>query len=329
MLAWLWGCVGTTPGPGPTDTPQPTEPTGAAASEAPLRVATWNIEGLGAPGSDEHAAVRDVLVRIDADVIGLEEIQEGEEDALVALALQLGYDVVQPRINPFGTVHNAVLSRLPVEVAAFPSSAVLADDADANDVTRWPVSVAVTAPWGEVVAVTVQHCKSGFDLDDAFRRSVDTHRLGQASGHLESVHAVAMGDLNASQPELVESPPSPAQWTYAPGGMPPGFALGEDVRAAMDGPGLSNDPFQILAGFGLTTVDARQADGREASRDSGRLIDYVLHDDGLRVVASEIYDSRDERFEPGVDKAGEPLDRDVSRLAADHFPVVVDLRPAR
>ncbi|MEM6930562.1 MAG: hypothetical protein AAF602_26735, partial [Myxococcota bacterium] len=74
-------------------------------------------------------------------------------------------------------------------------------------------------------------------------------------------------------------------------------------------------------------VDAVQPDGREASRDSGRLIDYVLVGDGLRAVASEIYDSRDESFVDGVTKAGEPLARTASRLASDHFPVVVDLRP--
>ena len=70
-----------------------------------------------------------------------------------------------------------------------------------------------------------------------------------------------------------------------------------------------------------------QRDGRAASRDSGRLIDYVLHDNGLVPTASEIYDSRDESFSGGVDKAGEPLPRATSREAADHLPVVVDFSP--
>jgi len=326
MIWWLGACVAVTP----TPTGSKGSETGASttpATDTPLRVATWNIERLGAAGSDEHTAAREVLVRIDADVVGLQEIGEGEEDALLALALDLGYDVVQPRTNPFGTDHNAVLSRLPVEVSSFPSSAVLSADPDANDVTRWPVSVALIAPWGEVVGVTTQHCKSGFDLADAFRRSIDTLRLGQATRRIEAERFVAMGDVNASLPELDDAPPSPARWTFAPGGMPSDFVLGDDVAAIMDDGGLANHPFALLGEIGLTAVEARQPDGREAARDSGRLIDYVLVDDGLRATASEIYDSRDEGFDPGVEKAGEALARDVSRRASDHLPVVVDVRP--
>ncbi len=326
MLWWLGACVGTPPGPDGSEASTSTEPT--TGPEA-LRVATWNVEGLGPAGSDEHAATRQVLARIDADVIGLNEIDAGEEDALVALAVDLGYDVVQPRTNPFGTSHNAMLSRLPIEVGAFPSSAVLSGDPGANDVTRWPVSAAVSAPWGEVVAVTVQHCKAGFDLDDAFRRSVDTHRLGQAATRVPADRVVAMGDLNEDRAEIEASPPSPARWSFPPGGLPGDYVLGDDVEAILGAGGLANQPFTLLAGFGLTVVDALQSDGRSASRDSGRLIDYVLVGDGLEAVASEIYDSRDESFRDGVPKAGEPLERAVSRTASDHLPVVVDLQPAR
>ncbi|MEO0600891.1 MAG: endonuclease/exonuclease/phosphatase family protein [Myxococcota bacterium] len=325
MWMWLWGCATTTPTPDDTSGPGDTAVT--AVSEVALRVATWNIEGLGAPGSEQYVAARQVLQRIDADVVGLNEIAGGEEDALVSFAADLGYQVVQPRTNPFGSSHNAVLSRLGVEQSAFPSSAVLADDPSANDITRWPVSVAVEAPWGEVVAITTQHCKAGFDLDDAFRRTLDTRRLGQAAQRVPADRTVAMGDLNADLAELQSEPPSPSRWTFPPGGLPPELVIGDDVEAILGGEGLPNDPFVLLDGFGLTVVDAVQPDGRSASRDSGRLIDYVLVGDGLRASASEIFDSRDESFDDGITKAGEPLERPVSRLASDHFPVVVDLRP--
>lgn len=327
MLLWLWGCTGSSPDPDP-EAPKPTsEESTPGPSVNALRVATWNVEGLGLPGSDEHAATREVLVRIDADVIGINEIVEGEEDALVALARELGYDVVQPRENPFGSSHNAMLTRLPAEVSSVPSSATLSADPNANDVTRWPVSVAVTAPWGEVVGVTVQHCKAGFDLGDAFRRSIDTHRLGQAATRIPADRHVALGDINEDLSEVTETPPSPARWSFPPGGLPFEFDLGDDIEQIMDGAGLENQPFALLLGFGFTTVDARQSDGREASRDSGRLIDYVLVGDGLRVLGSEIYDSQDEAFDNGLTKAGPPLERAVSRAASDHLPVVVDLLP--
>ncbi|MEM6928970.1 MAG: endonuclease/exonuclease/phosphatase family protein, partial [Myxococcota bacterium] len=259
MWMWLWGCVTTTPTPG-----DPSSEVGdTAVSEAPLRVATWNIEGLGASGSEQYVAARQVLQRIDADVVGLNEIMEGEEDALVSFAADLGYQVVQPRTNPFGSIHNAVLSRLGVAQGAFPSSAALSDDPDANDITRWPVSVAVEAPWGEVVAITTQHCKAGFDLDDAFRRALDTRRLGQAARRVPADHTVAMGDLNADLGDLQAEPPSPARWTFPPGGLPPELVIGDDVEAILNGDGLPNDPFALLDGFGLGIVDAVQPDGRE------------------------------------------------------------------
>lgn len=320
MWLWWWGCVGPAAGPGAA--------TGdTAAAVETMRVATWNIEQLGAPGSAQYAAAAQVLARIDADVVGLNEIREGEENDLVGLALDLGYEVVQPNTNPFGSNHNAMLSRLPLREEGFPSSAALAGDPNANDVTRWPVTIVVTAPWGHDVAITVQHCKSGFGITDQFRRLVDAHRTGQAATREAMVSHIAMGDINEDRRELQTEPPSPAQWTFPPGGLPVDYVLGADIEARLSEPGLVNDPFERLETFGLSTVDAQQGDGRTATRDSGRLIDYVFLDEGLQAEASEIYDSQDEAFPDQIVKAGEPLARAVSRTAADHLPVIVDVRP--
>ncbi|MEN0065035.1 MAG: endonuclease/exonuclease/phosphatase family protein [Myxococcota bacterium] len=321
---WLWwlGCTSAT-----IDEVNPMDSSTELPSTEPLRVATWNIEGLGAPSSDQYVAARAVLQRIDADVVGLNEIQSGEEDNLIALALDLGYDVVQPRTNPFGRDHNAVLSRLPIVQSGFPSSAVLSGDPVANDVTRWPVALTIEAPWGSTVGLAVQHCKSGFDLTDQFRRTVDTTRLGQAAARLEATHRIVMGDLNEDRSELEEEAPTPAQWTFPPNGLPQDFVLGDDIEARLDNNDLPNHPFVLAEQAGFTVITARQRDGRSASRDSGRLIDYVLQDGSLQVVDVEIYDSQDEQIDGGIELSGEPLAREVSRAAADHFPVVVDLRP--
>jgi len=327
MLLWLWGCAGPSGVPDDDSTTGSTTKATSPPPDAPLRIVTWNVEALGDDGSAQYEATRSILLRLDADVVGLNEILEGEEDALVRLATDLGYEVVQPRTNPFGAAHNALLSRLETQSGSFPSSAVLSDDPAANDVTRWPVSLAVTAPWGETVAVTVQHCKAGFDLDDRFRRSVDTHRLGQAARRVPAAHHVAMGDINEDPADLERYPPSPERWSFPPAGLPAAYELGDDVRELLDGEGLDNHPFDLLEGFGLSDIDARQPDGRAATRDSGRRIDHVLLTSGLRAVATEIYDSQDEGLDALVAKAGEPLDRPASRAASDHLPVVVDLRP--
>ena len=48
---------------------------GSTSPATPLRVATLNVElGLGAPGSAGFEAVVDILERIDADVVALQEL---------------------------------------------------------------------------------------------------------------------------------------------------------------------------------------------------------------------------------------------------------------
>ena len=98
-----------------------------------IRVATFNIGAhfttssggvyypdysLGAPGTPDFDSVRDILDRIDADVVALEEIHGADFNAghLTALATGLGYPYVfyAPATNTFDTsLHVAFLSRFP------------------------------------------------------------------------------------------------------------------------------------------------------------------------------------------------------------------------
>ena len=104
-LALLLLCIGCGPQVATTETgliPGTTAGVPGSGGET-IRIATWNIEGVGSPGSDEYDALIDVLRRIDADVIGLNEIDIGETSILEDIAAQLGYDtVVVPGTNPFG-----------------------------------------------------------------------------------------------------------------------------------------------------------------------------------------------------------------------------------
>lgn len=314
MLPWLLlGC----PGPGPaTDTP--TDDTDVAAPVV-VRIVTWNVQGLGSPGSDEAAAEIEVLRRIDADVVGLNEVGAEEASRLRALAAELGYDTVfTPNDNPFGGLRNGLLARLPnVEVSAVTSAAV-SGDSQANDVTRLPLRLSVDLA-GQPLTVVVNHYKSGFDDDDEFRRTLDGIRTAQAAD--EPGFVVLMGDLNA---ELEDMPDRPAVWREAPAGLPGSFSLGQDQRDLLGDEGLANNPFAPALDGGLEVVEARQLDGRADTRPvSGRRIDWMLVSDA-QAVQSEVYDSTDEGGD-GLPKAGEAPPRAASATASDHLPVFVDV----
>ncbi len=302
-----------TPRPAPPD-PPPT-----------IRLVTWNVATLGEVGSDPYVAVRDVLARLDADVVGLNELEEVEESRLARLASELDYSVAQiGRDTPFGSLRNGILVRSSRRTRSW-TSAALSDDASAEDLTRRPVSTVVDAPWGGSLGVVVQHCKAGFDDVDEFRRLVDALRTAQAGRSLGVDHVVVLGDFNEDPVERQSTPLRPATFRSVPSGVPGSYRLGADLRATLEAEGLVNDPFRLVADLGLAHVPLAQLDGRVESRDSGRWIDHVFLDGTLRVVASEIYDARDEGRPGGVPKSGEAPVRYVTSTASDHLPVVVDL----
>lgn len=285
-----------------------------------LRIATWNVEGVGAQGSDEYEAMVAILDRIDADIVGLNEVDNGEADEVQAIADLLGYDtVIVPSYNPFGDLRNAMLSRVPLSGNGIHSSDELSGDPSANDVTREPVSVTTA----DGLQVAVMHCKSGFDDSDEFRRTIDGIRLGQVAAN--PAMSIIMGDINQEVDEPQDSPPT---FTSIPSGMPSSYFVGEDLYAQVTGGGLSNGPHPHFQAAGYTIVEATQMDGSYATRNvSGRRIDYVMIGSGLagKVVGAEIYDARDDGPNAGLPKAGEPPLRSASETAADHLPVFVDL----
>ncbi len=302
---------------GDSDTP------GEPVEHAPVRVLTWNVETLGDPSSDEHQAVREVLRRLDADVVALNELVDFEEDALAELADALGYDFhLVPDDNPFGPMRNALLTRLPVVASRTWTSEDLSGDDRANDVTRWPLSVTVEVDGG-TLALVGEHWQSGFYESDTFRRCVDAERVGQVADAVDADVVVVAGDVNA---ELDDGVGSPAAWTSIPSDVPSSFWLGADLYARMSDEGLPNDPFAPLRDRGLEVVDAAQRDGRTGTRDSsGRRLDYLFLGGDAEVLGAEVYDARDDGS-GGLPKAGDPPPRDVTERAADHFPVFVDLR---
>ncbi|MFT4622477.1 MAG: endonuclease/exonuclease/phosphatase family metal-dependent hydrolase [Myxococcota bacterium] len=305
-----------------TDSADSAASTGATTAAATLlRIAGWNVEGLGRSSTDEFVAARDVLARMNADVVVLCELDEGEGDTLTELAVELGYGWrLYPASNPFGDLRNALLARVPARDGVQWTSADLSGDRDANDVTRLPLEVTVEVG-GHSVRVIGTHLKSGFSDSDAFRRAVDATRVAQAVSAGAAGPVVVLGDLNADAGDDI---PSPDPWTSEPGGAPGSYALGEDVQEQLRDDGVRNTPFPLFEAVGLSIVDAAQLDGRYATRDSSdRRIDYALVSGGIE-VRGEVYDSRDDDGSGIAD--GDTLpERDATSVASDHFPVLVEL----
>lgn len=315
----------------PTTLPQPTGPTvpgstGPGPTAQALRLVTWNLEALGSPDSAQFEAVEAVLARLDADIVGLNELEDGEAVALGTLAERLGYPHVVIGHGGFGWIYNAVLSRLPPATSHVWASTDLCDDPSANDLTRLPVSVEVELPDGSVLAVVQQHYKSGYDDSDDFRRTVDAIRTAQVAAAAATDQVVVMGDINA---ELLEGTGWPSSFRALPTiDMPSSYWLGNDLWTELTDEGLINNAFLPLQALGIEPLDAQQPDGRWGTRDaSGRRIDYVFASEPLRAhtIETVVYDARDDA---GVTLplAGSPPPPQATLDGSDHFPVVAEIR---
>lgn len=287
--------------------------------EGRLRVATWNILRTGEPGSPQFEALRDIVRRIDADVLCVQEVGEGEESSLQALAESGGYfdGLLAPFSGPDGVgIANACMSRTAVDDAAYLWSNWISEDDDARDLTRPFVRLRLQVPGSDrYVSLVSGHLKAGGGEDDRFRRMVEHIRLAQAAANeLEEFPGnavVILGDLNE-----VEDPP-PVVFDDLPPGLPSFYRLGSDIVLP-----LTYGPAGPLLDAGLQRVDTRYD---ETFIPTGARLDYV-YTGAAEVVAAEVYEAcRDER-DDGVDKAGDRLGCGQSELASDHRPVVVDLR---
>ena len=306
----------------------------ASLAETPVRIATWNIETVGLDGTVEYEAALDVLARVAADVVALNEIASSADTAnLEQLASEAGYPhVTYSSGAPFGSDRNAVLSLYPfVGPALEHTSASLSGDPLANDITRLFVEAVIDLP-GDALDLTVitQHWKSGTGNDDEFRRSVESIRIGQSIADLssESDAYVIMGDLNEESDSV---PRTPDPFVALPSGLPGSFSLGSDLALELAGDGVANDPFAVLeaaSGANAEIVPSLQLDGSDATRPaSGRRLDYILASDVLVLqgISAEVYDSADEGLAGGLAKAGSPLAASTSTDASDHYLVFADI----
>jgi endonuclease/exonuclease/phosphatase family metal-dependent hydrolase len=297
-----------------------------------LRIAAFNVQSLDAVGSPGFNAVRDIVARVDAGVICLEEVEDFEGPRLQRLAEMTGYPYLfqgQARTAMAGGLTNACLSRFPIAESNSLTSAAIAPDARANEIARDLVEVRVELIANHRYAtLIVGHLKSGFQQSDLFRRQIEAFRLRdrvRALRDMRPADTIAiMGDFN----EEVDGGDLGQRFFRLPSGMPSSYRLGSDIRFPVD-----YQPFVAFAEAGLTLSDPTHEDttNEYGTRiPSRRRIDFVLVS-GARITGDEVYEScRDD----GVDaeprgnflrKAGSPLACGINSTASDHRPVVVDL----
>ena len=169
--------------------------------ETRVRIATWNVWGRYGPWEARLPAIREWLARIDADVVGLQEVwDDGDRNQAHELAEALGYPgVVYGRnLERDGVgAGNAVLSRWPLrrsEERTLPrhgSGAV-----DAEDEERLVVFAEVDGPRGPIQVFCAHLSWRG---DHGGPRQAQVRAICELvrSTRPRSFPAVLVGDLNA------------------------------------------------------------------------------------------------------------------------------------
>lgn len=323
-----------------------------SSAEVPLRVVTFNIEAnrdihgdvtesLNDPGTADYNAVRDILLRINADVVCLQEIANadvaggtggGTSSDVHSLATELGLPHVRIPTNSgvFDfTLRNAVLSRYPIlDLEEIGSGAYLdsigsvgTEGGTPKDVTRVIQAIVVDVPGAVQPATIVSvHAKARTGLGDRFRRAVEFARIGQyfANNNLDFTdNIIVLGDLNLSA--------SPSTFTTEPStGLPATWNRGTDIALPIS---YSTDPdFYFPSPYNLVALDPRDLNGNDDTFETGGTIDFILPSPVLIANGSEIYRSNlDTDNVTGLPKSGSPLNNIISTTASDHFAVFADL----
>jgi endonuclease/exonuclease/phosphatase family metal-dependent hydrolase len=313
------------------------------AQAVSFRLATYNIGahlmvppdggavyfdyGIGAPGQPDHDKVREVLSRIHADVVALEEIHStdvaGNPDDLDALAASLGYgySYVAPTSGAFDPGLRVIfLSRYP-----FLSTASVGSPPGAKEITRLFPVVKVDIPGTTHDPILLGlHLKSGTSSQERFRRAVEMKRIVgyfAAQGITNDDNYIILGDFNPSSTNKT--------FTALPAGLPGAFVLGPDLPFPIS---YSTNPLTYFPANIPTKLSAFQLNHSPSTFDTttttGPTLDLFLVSTAIagRPHATEIYNSAlDISNSIGLAKNGAPPATDASVLASDHYALFADL----
>lgn len=292
-----------------------------------VRLATYNVLfGVGTPGSNDYLAVRSILQRINADVIGFQELLDTDYDNWVTLAADLGYPYLAygPSAGPLtGSQRLGFFSRYPIrsanEVTEFPG---------ATELTRYPLRVVIDIPGAlnPLVVYTVHH-KASSGSANQFRRAIEGRRvLSNLVAYIESnpldTEYAIIGDFNE---DVANS--QTTSFSTLPTGLPTSYQLGADVQFPVPYRLFPTDRFLPA---GLLPVNAIQEDTTNTSTySSGGRLDYLLLSQDIRenpygAPVGEVYNSTRDDGTGGLPKTGAPLSSTTSATASDHYLVFTD-----
>jgi endonuclease/exonuclease/phosphatase family metal-dependent hydrolase len=166
-----------------------------------VRIATWNLWGRYGPWEARLPAITETLRRIDADIVGLQEVWEDDRRSQASeLAAALGYTepVFAPNLEREGARSgNAVLSRWPIRrhaVRRLPREAAGAADDEGEE--RLVVLAEVDGPRGPI-QVFCAHLSWRGDHSGIRQEQVAEICRFVRESRPRSFPAVLLGDLNA------------------------------------------------------------------------------------------------------------------------------------
>ncbi len=312
-----------------------------SAQAVGLRVATFNIGahlvvpadggsvyfdfGIGPPGTLDHDKVRDVLQRINADVVALQEIHTNDiaSGNLNTLATELGYPhlYAAPTTNALdNTLRVVFISKFP-----FLSTAAINSPPGSREITRLIPAVRVDVPGTIQDPLLISaHLKSGTATADRFRRAVEMKRLAgflTAQAITANDNFIILGDFNPSS--------SNTTFNSEPSGLPSSFRLGPDISYPFS---YSTNLLAYFSSPLPVKLDPRHLNNSPSTfgttNTSGSVLDLILISPAFagRPHFSEIYNSNlDLSNDVGLPKAGSPPAADTSSVASDHYAVFADL----
>lgn len=296
------------------------------ATATSLRVATMNIyQGIEAPGSPGYEALEDVLARINADVVTLQEVRStdrsGNPSNLDQLTNALGYPhVFVPSGSDFDSNNEVILmSKFP-----FTSTFVIGSPAGARDITRVHPAAIVDVPGTDDDPMIVGlHLKCCFNPDDFFRRAVEIERIKlflDDQGLTGSDNIIVLGDFNLLGSKQLYSEQDYQNFST----LPATYELGNDISFPV--PYYAN-PSPYFTEYPLVNPMPLQQNGTSAATFlNGGVLDYLMISQALfdRGPVLEVYNSAREASFPGLPKSGAALPSSASTDASDHYPIFGD-----
>ncbi|MEM0898237.1 MAG: endonuclease/exonuclease/phosphatase family protein [Verrucomicrobiota bacterium] len=312
------------------------------AQAVSIRVVTLNVGGdfvdscgICSAGTTDHDTIKQILARIDADVVCLQEIfdddRNGNPSDLDDLASgpvtgypNYGYPhiYIPSQTSLDFNLQNVVLSKYPLS-----SAIAVGSPSGANEITRRFPAVTVNVPGTSNDPVIIScHLKSGSGTTNNFRRGVEMLRLNEyldTAGLDEDDNIIILGDFN------LDLDPFSTTYNTLPGSLPGTYSLGNDIDLQNVGVPYSEDPADYFSSPSMNRLVCRQPVSLSPATfpSTSRVIDHILISDALlnRIHTCEVYDSAEDTSNLiGLAKAGSPLASGTSLLASDHYAVFGD-----